>query len=84
MESSTTSPSQNSSTSPVILSDGYAQYIPQNDSQAPYEDMKKQSNMGKENVAYVNDGVGDQNDAGYEVVPSRSDDNSNTQYAAVC
>ena len=76
---------QNNSTSPVILSDGYAQYIPPNDSQEPYQDMKRQNNMGKENVVYVNDGAGDQNDeAGYEVMPNRNEDNANTPYAAVC
>ena len=85
-ESSITSPLQNNSTSPVILSDGYVQYIPPNDSQEPQnQDMKKQSNMDEENVAYVNDGAGDQNDeAGYEVMPNRNEDNANTPYAAVC
>ena len=47
--------------------------------------MKRQNNMGKENVVYVNDGAGDQNDeAGYEVMPNRNEDNANTPYAAVC
>ena len=43
--------------------------------------MKKQSNLGKENV-YVNDGTSDQNDeTGYEEVPNI---NENTPYTAVC
>ena len=45
--------------------------------------MKKQSNMGEINGIYDDAGGQDEN-AGYEVVPNRNTDNASTPYAAVC
>ena len=78
-----TPPVQHDSTSPVILSDGYAQYLPPHGSREPYEDMKKQSNMGEINGVFDDAGGQDEN-AGYEVVPNSNTDNVSTPYAAVC